>query len=168
MVHGAKDGRVRFFLHICFHIKQYYAALLIYPFTDHLGSLGCPTSRLDPPDDRCRLIDMRHRVGSRHDRHCGSGLGSRGGGGATSSSGSGFLIISNKPKPTVVETRTDLVQEVVDLVDTSLESGGGLRNNTGVGVGFRLLVQGVCDLGEYVLAVSPIPLPGWLLQGASR
>jgi hypothetical protein len=111
---------------------------------------------------------MRHGVGSRHDRHCASGLGSRGSGGASGSRGSGFLNISTRPEPTVKETRTDLIQEVVDLVNTSLESGGGLRDDTGVGVGFCLLVQGVCNLGEYVLAVSPFPLPGWFLQAASR
>ena len=49
---------------------------------------------------------------------------------------------------------TDIVQKIIDLVNTSLESCSGLRDDSGVSIGFGLLVEGGSDLVECALGIS--------------
>lgn len=62
-----------------------------------------------------------------------------------------FYLISSS---LLVREITDIIQEVIDLVNTSLESCSGLRDDSGMSIGFGLLVEGSSDLVECALGIS--------------
>jgi hypothetical protein len=79
---------------------------------------------------------MRNSVGSRQDWSlCGSSGGS--------SRGSG-LLLSNQPHSIGRrrKKKTYVVQEIVNLVDTCLESCCCLGNDSGVSIGLGLFIKG--------------------------